>query len=92
MLRVFALPSADQAWALRELDAAAAAAAPASPRLAELNAARAALCRQPVFVVSAGEGELARGAWCVQPALWPEPQRPRRVTLVASNRRVRRTR
>ena len=64
MLRVFALPSADQAWALRELDAAAAAAARASERLAELNAARAALCRQPVFVVSAGEVELARGAWC----------------------------
>ena len=64
MLRVFALPSADQAWALRELDAAAAAARASPSHLAELNAARAALCRQPVFVVSAGEAELARGAWC----------------------------
>ena len=83
MLRVFALPGPAQAWALRELDAAAAAAAPASPRLAELHAARAALCRQPVFVVSAGEAALARGAWCVEHAR--EREASRQVALVASN-------
>jgi hypothetical protein len=86
MLRVLALPSADKAWALRELDTAASLLPRGHPssfasRLAELHAARAALCRAPLYVVAAGEAALARGAWCAREAA----QRAPRVALVASN-------
>lgn len=69
MLRVLALPSADKAWALRELDAAAGHPSSSfASRLSELHAARAALCREPLYVVAAGEAALARGAWCAREA------------------------